>query len=92
MDVVAGVADDGDVRVRSRCLQSPQKAGAADTAGQYHDSHGHSVSAAEGTVGRGPRGSGRVLRGAGAQDAAVSRAAGVQWGAACIGISVRPGK
>ncbi len=40
MDVVAGVADDRDVRVRHGPLETTQEPGTTDTACQNHNAHG----------------------------------------------------
>lgn len=44
MDVVTGVADDSDVRVRRGLLEATQESGTTDAAGQNHNAHADSLS------------------------------------------------
>ncbi|GAA3303034.1 hypothetical protein GCM10020295_50560 [Streptomyces cinereospinus] len=53
VDVVTGVADDGDVRVRHGPLQAAQEPGTTDAACQNHNAHGPSVAGGYDTVARG---------------------------------------
>ncbi|GGY81397.1 hypothetical protein GCM10010363_72750 [Streptomyces omiyaensis] len=98
MDVVTGVADDRDLRVRDGLLEAAKETGTTDATGQNHNAHADSVSAAARSPegwwpGRAaPPGGGRGR--AGRQAVTVSRPAGAHrpWYDSCIGMSVRPGK